>query len=61
MKTFLRGLVHAALGAAGGALAGLAPGVPITSKNVLYPVLGSVASSLLTYVFEYTHQQPATK
>ena len=48
MKAFLKTLAHAVLG---GALAGagsIAASGPITSKTVLYPILGSALSSVFS-------------
>lgn len=48
MKNFFKLILHAAVGGASAGLGAVAAGAPMNSRTVIYPVIGSIASSLFS-------------
>jgi hypothetical protein len=48
MTKFIQLILHAAVGGASAGLGAVAAGAPMNSRTVLYPVIGSIASSIFS-------------
>ncbi len=60
-QAFWKAMVHAAIGGAavGGVMVAQNPSAPITSGNILLPIIASAATSVLSFLSQSPTQPPA--